>query len=403
MSNSLISPQIHEALSRALDSGNVDDFEITVHDPNKKGEGYLGEMLYVTLKDRKTLQDKHLIVKQAFAEQPLRDALPIRTAYVNEINFYIEVWPRLDEFQKTIPEEYQFHKVPRCFASISDENSEKLVLENLRFQKFRTHEKRAPLNDDYYKLLMKEYGRFHAVSFAYKHLHPEEYAGLVANLEDMYEDFGDIEFFPKQLRGIFELSLKSLQPGRDDAAIARFKPYIPDCMEEFTAAATCRTRYTCLTHGDCWSNNMMFKYDESGKPIDVRFLDFQLARDASPCSDLSYCIYSGASKEVLDNLDAYLQLYHQSLSDTLRQFGCDPNEVYPFIELKRDWKRCGKLGFSMGLMIWKVKCLLESEIKDFKDIPIDEQEQIFQGAYDEEAFKKVSRDVILHMYENDFF
>lgn len=41
-----------------------------------------------------------------------------------------------------------------------------------------------------------------------------------------------------------------------------------------------------LNHGDLWTNNLMFKYDESGKPIDAVLLDFQFASYGSPALDL---------------------------------------------------------------------------------------------------------------------
>ncbi|KAF4518074.1 hypothetical protein B566_EDAN009618 [Ephemera danica] len=37
-----------------------------------------------------------------------------------------------------------------------------------------------------------------------------------------------------------------------------------------------------LCHGDCHVNNMIFKYDKNGKPVDVKFLDMQLVRYGPP-------------------------------------------------------------------------------------------------------------------------
>ena len=41
-----------------------------------------------------------------------------------------------------------------------------------------------------------------------------------------------------------------------------------------------------LNHGDLWTNNLMFKYDEAENPIDAVLLDFQFTSYGSPALDL---------------------------------------------------------------------------------------------------------------------
>jgi len=54
-----------------------------------------------------------------------------------------------------------------------------------------------------------------------------------------------------------------------------------------------------LNHGDFWVNNMMFHYcPETGKPDQVRFIDFQMTRYSTPVLDLHYFIHSSASEQV---------------------------------------------------------------------------------------------------------
>lgn len=141
---------------------------------------------------------------------------------------------------------------------------------------------------------------------------------------------------------------------------------------------------------------------EARQVTDIRFLDFQMSKEGSPCCDLSYCLYSGASKEILKDLNYYLQLYHDSLSETLRQFGCDSRLLYPLQELKNDWKRFCKLGFTLALMLWKLKLTHDGEFKDLEDFVKLSEEEFNSSAYDEETYKKVTRDLILHLYENDY-
>ncbi|XP_018566817.1 uncharacterized protein LOC108907562 [Anoplophora glabripennis] len=399
MSN--IPAQVYKTLDQLV-NGDVDNFEITIQNPNKKGEGFMGEMLFVSLKHKKSHKEVNVIVKQAFREKAIRDSIPIRDIFMNEIYFYSKIWARLDKFQQQVPTKYHFQKIPKCLASVSNENSEYLVMENLKLQHFQTHEKKIPLSKEHYQLIVREYGKFHGISFAYKALYPEEYAEMAKGLVDIYADMSGREFFQNGIKYLYEIGIESLQPGVDDAVIEKFRPYLENYLDVFVDSVKLKTKYTVITHGDCWSNNMMFKYYDAKNVTDVRFFDFQLAREASPCCDLSYCIYSGAPKEVLQDLDRYLQIYHDSLSTTLREFGCDPEEIYPLQALKKDWKIFCKLGITMGLMIWKFKTTYDEELKDFTDITSDEQEQIFLTGYDKDAFRKRARDLLCHLYESDF-
>ena len=137
----------------------------------------------------------------------------------------------------------------------------------------------------------------------------------------------------------------------------------------------------------------------------MKLLDFQLAGDGNPVCDVSHILYSGAPKEVLDDLDYYLKVYHSSLSEILKLFNLNPDIIYPFKVLRNDWKHYCRRGFTMGLLIWKTKSTSEEDILDFSDFkenPEDVHEAFVDTKYDETMFKKRTRDVILHMYNNDY-
>ncbi|XP_018566820.1 uncharacterized protein LOC108907565 [Anoplophora glabripennis] len=399
---SIVPPQIYETLKKVV-KGDINNFEIVIHDANKKGEGFLGDMVFVTLENKQSNEVIDLVVKQAFTKQIIRDMTPIRQVFMNEIYFYTQAWKHLNKFQRSIPMHLQFHKVPKCFTSISEDGSEKLVLENLKFQKFEMHNKKIPLDKQHFELIFREYGKFHALSFAYKCLYPEDYADLAKGIIDVYSYFMNMDGFTKSIDAIYDLVMDSLQPRIDDVVIEKFRPYFENHMELFRDSIDCNTKYSVITHGDCWSNNMMFKYSEDRRLVDIRFLDFQLSKEGSPCCDLSYCFYSGASDEMLKDLDYFLQIYHESLSKTLKAFGCDPEKLYPFQELKNDWKKYCKMGVTMALMVWKIKCTSEENIIDLNDVdrPAEERERAY-SVYDKDAFQKICRNLIFHLHENDY-
>ncbi|XP_018566834.1 uncharacterized protein LOC108907578 [Anoplophora glabripennis] len=400
---SVVSPEIYETLKEVVKE-DIQNFEIVIHDGNKKGDGFLGDMVFVTMENKQSHEAIHLVVKQAFLNRSARDTVPIRQVFINEIYFYTKVWTRLNKFQERIPMQFQFHKVPKYFTSILEEASEKLVLENLKFQKFEMYNKRIPVDKQHFELIFREYGKFHALSFAYKALFPEDYADLIKGTINIFLNFTNRDGFANAVKVINDFAMDSLQPGIDDAVIEKFRRYVENHTELFRDSLTCKTKYSVITHGDCRSNNMMFKYSEDRKLIDIRFFDFQLTREGSPCCDLSYCFYSGASGKLLNDLDYFLQIYHDSLSETLKAFGCDPQKLYPFQELKNGWKRYSKVGVTMGLLIWKIKYTSDESLPDLNDVNMSskEKEQMLYNCYDKDAFKKICRDLILHLNKNDY-
>lgn len=138
---------------------------------------------------------------------------------------------------------------------------------------------------------------------------------------------------------------------------------------------------------------------------DIKLLDFQLVSSGSPVLDLSYCFYSGGSGESLNNLNVFLKIYHDSLSDTLKVFNLDVEQMYPFTRLKEEWKTYCKFGFAMAVMLWRVKFIDDSVAMEVQpeNEDIEVLEPIKIRADKEDEYKRRIRELVYHMYENDFF
>ncbi|KAJ8926110.1 hypothetical protein NQ315_009967 [Exocentrus adspersus] len=400
-------PKICDVLKTVV-KGNIDDFTVTVHDPNKKGEGYLGQMFFITLQEKTNGSRFMFAVKQAFSENKIRDTFPIRNAFLNEIYFYTKVWPKLAKFQEEEASgKPSFHHIPRCYAVVSDNDQEMLVLENLKFRGFELHDKKKVLSTSMFEYLFDLYGKYHALSFAYKALHPEEFSELCKDVIDVWVTFSTRENFSEATKMCTRQALEVLEPGVDDQIAERYRHYVEDGAK-LIANSLEETKYSAILHGDCWSNNMMFKYDETRNLVDMRFLDFQLCAVASPVCDLSYCLYSGGAKETFDQLDRLLQIYHDALSDSLRSFGCDPDALFPLEALKRDWKKHCQLGVIMGPMLWRGKMTYEDAALDLTDLTgsdnaVEEMQKFFDSKFDEKTYKERVRDILLHLHERDLF
>lgn len=89
----------------------------------------------------------------------------------------------------------------------------------------------------------------------------------------------------------------------------------------------------------------------------------------------------------------------------MRELDIDVEEIYSFDRLTEEWKKYCAFGFAMAMSLWRIKFIdegvtmeIEPEIEDkefLEPIKIKEDK--------EEEYKQKMRDLVYHMYENDFF
>jgi len=73
-----------------------------------------------------------------------------------------------------------------------------------------------------------------------------------------------------------------------------------------------------LTHGDTWSNNFLFSYDDCGKPNQIKLIDYQIMSIHEPYRDLYLMLYLNSDREFRKtNMEILLQCYYEKLSQTI--------------------------------------------------------------------------------------
>lgn len=84
---------------------------------------------------------------------------------------------------------------------------------------------------------------------------------------------------------------------------------------------TCRIKeeeFNVLNHGDSWSNNFMFKYNDKGEREETILVDFQISKYGSPAQDLLYFLFSSPKQEIrLKEFDYFIKYYHDNLIENL--------------------------------------------------------------------------------------
>lgn len=121
--------------------------------------------------------------------------------------------------------------------------------------------------------------------------------------------------------------------------------------------------------------------------------------------DLSYCFYVGATKSMMDNIDEYLHVYHQSLSKHLEQLGSNVNELYPFSVLQDQWKKYAKFGLCMAAIVVHIMLAEADEALDIAEEADSGKSLTDSFEYDirEQAeYNRRMTDVVVHFAEKGF-
>ncbi|KAG5896182.1 hypothetical protein JTB14_016957 [Gonioctena quinquepunctata] len=340
-----------------------------------------------------------VVVKKAFDDESLRINFPMEKMFLNECLFYKTIWPTLVEGSSEV-----FDKIPKCYSMDITTNKEKLVLENLKFKNFEVLQKKNFFDKNHVELIFSEYGKFHGLSFAYKTKFPQNFQEISSGLWNFWHHVEDMKVMTESMEITVKQCAKFLTTEDDTEMVDKFKVYEDQVLDIFLESVKYEGDHSVILHGDCWSNNIMFRYDEFKKPIDIRLIDFQITNLSTPVFDLSYCLYSGGSREIFDELDYYLAVYRKSLAETLVKLKCHPELEYSLDMIKEEWRKHCRFGFIMGLLILKGKLVNKDGDKDISEIlsKSGEMEEMEAGMYNEGAYKKKCLDLIRHMHVNGF-
>uniref|UniRef100_A0A8D8ACI7 Uncharacterized oxidoreductase dhs-27 n=1 Tax=Culex pipiens TaxID=7175 RepID=A0A8D8ACI7_CULPI len=347
---------------------------------SNKGDGFVGTLFKAYI--REDGRDELKLVVKVLPEHELRRQQSIGMFH-REAMVYNAVMPLFGKFQteQGLEKEEGFWRIPKCYyASCDLEKMEAVVImEDLQLKGFRMWNKSKPADLEHSLLLMKQLGAFHAVSFAMKDQQPEQF-GPFKHLVDPMKVMIDMDP-KKQIHALFgqmyDRAATTLEEDDTEAkkAFEKLKGTVVDSYVECVSAEEAEP-YAVIGHGDCWINNMMYTYeDKDPNPKDIRLIDWQLSRYVSPILDLSYFIFICTDEEFRANhFDQLLDCYYESLSDQLKKLGGNVESQFPRATFQDHWKRFGRFGLLMGLIVLPIVCTAKEELPEMEDY-IDRAEQ----------------------------
>ncbi|XP_066252537.1 uncharacterized protein [Euwallacea similis] len=412
------SSELQDLLRKVAQGLDLKEFTTSPPDKNvsKKEDGYIGIIESLDILNKEGNKALSLILKRAPISEKLRKQFPTRQAFLREIEFYVNVFPEFLQFQKEYNISKPFTNVTNCYGVITEEYKELLLLQNLKEEGFRLVNRQQPMDSNHLSLGLTVYGKLHAISHAMKRLHPRRFEKLTSNIkynfmgrtEEKSNTTGPTpEEFNVLTHMLFDITLQALQ---DQPKLIEAVEYIQKTLTKETMSFMLSSdefnsnEFAVVSHTDCWSANIMFKYDESDQnfPIDLKLIDWQTSFLCDPMYDFSYFLFINAGKNDLKDYKKYLGLYHQSLCNYLKDFGLDPSTFYPLELLHNQFKEKWTLGFYMCLLMMQ-QSLSTKKTHDFEELA-DQGKNVFDPKNRQiemsDIFKQRMADLVAFIADN---
>lgn len=336
-----------------------------------------------------------IVIKIPFDDMETRLARNTNSMFHNEVSMYKEILPILGLDEIRYPKIHYGNT-----SSRNDSEIDILILENMKYKGFELSKERVFLDLEHITLVIKNIAEFHALSYIHKDKNKNDFFKMTKTLKDVVlskekeEEYRAISVasierginlvLNNEARG--DILIKCLNLLKDPYKIKRFLS-----SPEEPLAVIC--------HGDFCNNNILYRYDRSGKPIDCVFLDFQMCQYASPAIDLFYFMYMHTSSDLRNNhWEDLLKMYWDtlrltvprsieipSLEDHLRHFG--KRAVYGYITCS-----------------WFIPAMSDNystTMNDYKSWSLEEKISYFMSLGGEKGGQLIS-EVVLHLLNKGY-
>ncbi|XP_059611163.1 uncharacterized protein LOC132258075 [Phlebotomus argentipes] len=320
---------------------------LTFESGSNRGDGFIGVVTRVVIVDEESGAEIRLICKHLKRDPSDCEPFTTMDMFQREIFLYRRVLPEIVKLQheKNVQQNEGFFTFPTChFAEFNEKSQEAaLVFDDLRFEGFEMLEKTKIPDADHVKMLMKQLGRLHAVSFALREQKPEILQSFEC-LEDLVTKLMAKKCMLSLPRKNCRLAQTLLRP-EETHIMEHFRRWETSMWQEVAEAIASKNAepYAVINHGDCWINNLMFNDSK------ICLLDWQTSRYGSPMLDLIYFFFTCTDKAFRDqHFRDCLDVYYDSLERLLEKLGGNAARQFPKAVMEDHLKRFAKLGMAMS-------------------------------------------------------
>ncbi|XP_065366619.1 uncharacterized protein LOC135959585 [Calliphora vicina] len=285
------------------------------------GENYTSIMLRIKMDielDDGFTEQKSYIMKTMLDNDKGGTFINTLNLFPKEKLMYETILPQLESLYEEYGSKVKF--APKCHWIEDKSGRITLVQEDLLTKKFRNINRLKGFDMVHMKRVLEKLAEFHAASVVLQERissYPKEFTNtyLPANYQKSKS---------------YQARVHSYKAAMASWGLEDYEKYakrIPNAEQYVNATMQCfsgeTNEFKVLNHGDFWSSNIMLNYTSKGAATSdinqIRFVDFQMCKWASPAMDLwELIICSVESNLRIRNFDLFIRIYHTHLLKSLK-------------------------------------------------------------------------------------
>uniref|UniRef100_A0A1I8MRV5 CHK domain-containing protein n=1 Tax=Musca domestica TaxID=7370 RepID=A0A1I8MRV5_MUSDO len=303
---------------------NVENFDkinkFTADTPFTAGENFLSILwaiqIEAALKDGSTKICKYMLKIPPTSAQA-QAMIGMMNSFKRERICYYELFPVFDEMYRKAGKVTKI--APNAYSFDKDLGFDVILMEDVRQEGFKNMNRLEGLDMDHAKSALEVLAEFHAASATYI-VNNNGLPSLM--MAPMLKD-GMVEMLAKSQEPQEQVLVECLPIYKAEYLREKLISYRPKYLKEILNSENrSMDDFNVLSHGDCWSNNIMFQHDDKSNVLNTLLVDFQVGRFTSPALDLQYFLLSSTSLDIkLKYYDYFIQYYHQKLIENLKLLG----------------------------------------------------------------------------------
>lgn len=199
----------------------------------------------------------------------------VNLIYGREILIYTDLLKSYEELQENLnlDRSLWFKSYAKCYYTSMEPVKELLLFDNLKVKGYKLWDRKLPMNEEHVRFVLTEYGKFHAMSFALKYHRKDLYDRLAGKMNNLLID--NMDQMDATIKNMYDNTRKYFDPVTERDAIEYINRYENEGKQYTIESSKNPDDCIALIHGDCWTNNMLFKYEVNEREVS-RWIALQL-------------------------------------------------------------------------------------------------------------------------------